>query len=102
MNKSTNLLISNVPADCPEDYVQQWVEARGYRIFKVKLVRDLVSGTSPSFAYVQLMDAAKLDEAARALDERHIGNHALRVKRVTPLPSFVRQGVAMNMPSMAN
>jgi len=48
----------------------------------VKIVRDLVSGTSPSFAHVQLMDSAKLDEAERTLDGDQMRGKAIRVRRV--------------------
>jgi len=65
MDKRANLLISNIPADCSEHYIKQRIEARGYRLFSVRLVRDLVTGTSPSFAHAQLMDSAKLNEAIR-------------------------------------
>ncbi len=60
-------------ANCPARTTEQvaGLEARGYRIFQVRLyVRDLVSGRPlPNFAYVQLMDeTAKPTKTARALD----------------------------------
>ena len=84
------LLFSNVPTTCSDDFLKDWIEARGYRTFGVRLIRDSVSGTSPSVAYVQLMDQSRLDEAARAMDEQILGNHALQVRRVVPLSSIVR------------
>jgi hypothetical protein len=76
MDKRTKLLVSNIPASCTESFLQRWVEARGYRVFKVNLIRDTISGTSPSFAYVQLMDESRLDEAARAFDGQCVfGSH---------------------------
>jgi len=90
MDKPTKLLISNVPANCPDDYLRQWIEARGYKTFSVKLVRDIVSGTSPSFAYVHLMDPAKLEQAGRALDQQTLWNHVLQVRLVVPMSAVVR------------
>lgn len=55
----TKLLLSNVPVNCGDEYLRQWVEARGYSVSNVKLITDVVSGTSPSFAYVQLMNSER-------------------------------------------
>ena len=72
MTVTSKLLIANVPIDCQEPYLRNWIEARRYRIFNVKMIRDAVSGTSPSFAHVQLMDGNKLGEAARSLNGRSL------------------------------
>ncbi len=90
MDKRTKLLISNIPAGCGESFLLRWVEACGYRVFKVNLIPDTISGASPSFAYVQLMDESRLDEAARALDGQVVSDHTLRVNRVVPLSAIVR------------
>ena len=95
MDKRTKLLISNIPASCAESLLLSWVEARGYRVFKVNLIRDTISGTSPSFAYVQLMDESRLDEAARTLDGQSVSDHTLRVNRVVPLSGIVRPAAWM-------
>jgi RNA recognition motif-containing protein len=95
MDKRTKLLISNIPASCTESFLLRWVEARGYRVFKVNLIRDVVSGTSPSFAYVQLMDESRLDEAARTLDGQCVSDHILRANRVVPLSAIVRPAAWM-------
>jgi len=47
----------------------------------LRLVRDYVSGTSPSFAYVQLMNPEKIEEAARALNGQTIGERKIQVVR---------------------
>jgi hypothetical protein len=72
-------LFSNVPFDCSEDLLRQWIEDQGYLVLGVTLVQDLVSGTSPSFARVQLTRAAQVDEAARTLDGQTLGERTLRV-----------------------
>jgi hypothetical protein len=79
----TKLLLSNVPVNCGDEYLRQWVEARGYSVSDVKLITDLVSGTSPAFAYVQLMNSGKTDEAIRALDGQTIQGHRLHAERVS-------------------
>jgi len=73
------LLFSNVPADCLDDYLWEWVEARGYRVSSLKLIRDQVSGTSPSFAHVQLMNVGKIEEAHRSLNGQDLQGRRVQV-----------------------
>src|SRR5437762_6815226 len=73
------LLFSNVPVDCRDEYLRLWVEARGYRVSSLRLIRDLVSGTSPSFAHVQLMTSGNVEEAVRALDGQELGGGKVHV-----------------------
>jgi len=73
------LLFSNVPVDCHDEYLRLWVEARGYRVFSLRLIRDQVSGTSPSFAHVQLMNCGKVEEAVRSLDGQELGGRKVKV-----------------------
>jgi hypothetical protein len=76
------LLFSNVPPGCQDDYLWAWVEARGYRVSTVKLIRDQVSGTSPSFAHVQLMNIGKTDEAERSLNGQDLQGCKIQVARI--------------------
>jgi hypothetical protein len=86
MTRRVELLIANVPIECDEDYLRQWIEARSYPAYRVILIRDIVSRTSPSFAHVQLMDQSRIHEAARALNGQLLMN---RNVQVTPLASKV-------------
>jgi RNA recognition motif-containing protein len=85
MEGKTRLLFSNVAVQCTQEYLKQWIEARDYKVLSVQLIQDVVSGTSPSFAYVQLMDAARLDEAARNLHGQSLLGRTVRVSEVVPL-----------------
>lgn len=76
------LLFSNVPADCHDDYLRAWVEARGYRVSSLKLIRDQVTGTSPSFAHVQLMNSGKIEEAQRSLDGQDLRGRKIQVAQL--------------------
>jgi RNA recognition motif-containing protein len=78
----TRLLFSNVPRDCSDDVLKQWIEDHGYAVSSVKLIRDVITGTSPSFAHVQLVNAAKIDEAERRLNGQILRGSRLRVGRV--------------------
>jgi hypothetical protein len=85
MEGKTRLLFSNVAVQCTPEYLKQWIEARQYEVSSVQLIRDMVSGTSPSFAYVQLIETAKLDEAARNLHDQPLLGLSVRVNQVVPL-----------------
>ena len=85
MDRKTRLLFSNVPVQCTEEYLKQWIEARNYKVHSIQLIQDIVSGTSPSFAYVQLIDPTKLNEAARNLHGQSLLDRAVRVSQVVPL-----------------
>ncbi len=81
----STLLLSNVPHDCSDDVLKQWVENRGYPVLAVKLIRDNVTGTSPSFAHVRLVNPATADEAERILDGQMLEGRQIQVGRVLRL-----------------
>jgi hypothetical protein len=89
MSHPGRLFLSNIPRRCSEEYLMKWIEARSYRVFKVSLVRDVISGTSSSFAYVQLMNESKLAEAARVLNGQNIDQQTISVETVASDPSAV-------------
>jgi hypothetical protein len=68
MSTRSRLLICNVPLNCQDGDLRSWIETRGYDVKELRIIRDLVSGTSPSFAQVELANAEKLDEAADELN----------------------------------
>ena len=76
------LLFSNIPFDCTADFLKEWIEERGFSVARVTLIRDAVSGTSPSFAHVQLTDVTKLDQAELLLDGQPLGGRMTQVSRV--------------------
>jgi RNA recognition motif-containing protein len=79
---ATALLFSNVPVECSDDVLSRWIEVRGYSVVSVRIIQDRVSGTSPSFAHVELASTTKLDEAVRALDGQKLQGRTLHVKRL--------------------
>src|SRR5437899_11072044 len=84
MDMTAKLLFSNVPFDCSDDLLSRWIEARGYAVLNVKVIRDVVSGTSPSFAHVQLAHTIKLDDATRDLDGQTLHGGKVHVRRLSP------------------
>jgi hypothetical protein len=91
MERKKRLLFSNVAVECSQEYLRQWTEARGYDVLAVQLIRDEVSGTSPSFAYVELADLGKIDEAASALHGSVLLGRSIRVCQVIPMQSALER-----------
>jgi RNA recognition motif-containing protein len=95
---TTRLLFSNVPFDCSDDLLREWIEDRGYPVLSVRLIRDVITGTSPSFAHVLLVNAAKLDEAERALNGQTLRGRTLHVSRVVRTSGAARsQSAGMSL-----
>jgi RNA recognition motif len=60
---SALLFFINVPYNCSDHELQEWIESSGIEIESIRLVRDLVAGVSPAFAYAVLRDQTRLEEA---------------------------------------
>ena len=75
-----NLLFANIPHSYNNDDLRVWIEKRGISVSGVKLVRDVVSGSSPSFASVELNSRID-DRAVEALNQQSLGANRLFVRR---------------------
>jgi hypothetical protein len=84
----TRLLLVNLPHDCSEREVQQWVESEGFAVQDLRVVRDLVAGVSPAFAYVTLNNEGELASAQKVLDGKTLRTRRLGVKRVHGGPTL--------------
>jgi len=84
----TRLLLANLPHDCSEREVQQWLESRGFTVKELRVVRDLVSGSTPGFAYVLLSDEGRHTSAQTDLDGKVLRNRRLVAKTVTSGPAL--------------
>jgi len=81
-DRVTRLLLLNVPVDCSEDIVKKWIEDRGYGVLSVRLIHDVISGTSPSFAHVHLRASCELDKAQQTLSGQILRGRVIDVRRV--------------------
>jgi hypothetical protein len=84
--RTNKLLISNVPVTCDGDHLRLWIEARGYRVADVRLIKDVVSGVAPSFAHIQLMNRTRTEEAMRTLNGQLLQGRTLRVTELIEQP----------------
>jgi RNA recognition motif-containing protein len=88
------ILISNVPRDIDEAELASWLQLSGSRIRKIRLIRDEVSLSSPSFAHVEVEEDSVPDLINR-LNGQVLRRHSIvvsesphsRVTRKSPLTS---------------
>jgi len=74
------LFFVNIPYNCSDRELQEWVEARGVEITSVRIVRDLVAGVQPAFGYVDLKPEADVEAAITALNGKRIRSQTVLVK----------------------
>ena len=74
------LFLSNIPYDCHDAELRQWIEMRGFRVESVRIVKDLVSGVSPSFAYIEVHDFDKDINAIQLLNGQSLRGRMIQVK----------------------
>ena len=77
---SSKLFLINIPYNCSDRELQDWVESRGIQTRSIRIVRDLVAGVSPAFGYVELKDASSLGEAILVLNGKRMRNQIVTVK----------------------
>jgi RNA recognition motif-containing protein len=73
------LFLVNVPHNCSDDELTQWVQSSGIGVKKVRVIRDLVAGVSPSFAYVEIEEKVPVADAVRKLNGQNIRERTIIV-----------------------
>jgi hypothetical protein len=54
----TRLFFTNIPCDCQDAELRGWIEAQGFDVDSVRVIRDMIAGVSPAFGYVSLRNTA--------------------------------------------
>jgi len=75
-----NLLLVNLPYNASDREIREWIESRGIGTKSIRVVRDLVTGASPSFGHVELKSNIVLKEAIVVLDGKRMRNQTIRAK----------------------
>jgi len=78
--KMSKLFFVNIPYNCTDRELQEWVESRGFETRSIRIVRDLVAGVSPAFGYVELRDDTQIHEAINILNGKKMRNQTILVK----------------------
>jgi RNA recognition motif-containing protein len=76
----SKLFFVNIPYNCSDRELQEWVESRGIETRSIRIVRDLVAGVSPAFGYVELKDESRVQEAIDILNGKRMRNQTILVK----------------------
>ena len=79
----SQLLFANIPYNCSDRELKEWIELRGIPTKSIRIIRDLVAGVSPAFAYADLKDRSRLDEAVSLLNGQKLRNQAIQVKQTS-------------------
>ena len=74
------LFLTNIPHDCSERQLQEWIESRGIETSGIRVIRDMVAGVSPSFGYVELKDKSRVRDAVSILNGKQIGSRTIQVQ----------------------
>src|SRR6266487_970071 len=78
--KMSKLFLINIPYNCSDRELQDWVESSGIQTRSIRIVRDLVTGVSPAFGYVELRDDTQTHEAISILNGKKMRNQTILVK----------------------
>src|SRR3989442_3348188 len=62
------LYIGNLPHVTAEPELQTWVEQNGFKVESVQVIRDLDTGASRGFAFIELPEVRNAQEAVDALN----------------------------------
>ena len=74
------LYFINVPYNCSDKELQEWIESRGIATKSIRMIRDLVAHVSPAFAYVELEDESRARDAISILNGKQLRNQFIQVK----------------------
>jgi RNA recognition motif-containing protein len=80
------LYIGNIPHMTVEHELQSWVEQHGLKVESVQVIRDLETGASRGFAFVELPEVLNAQEAVDALNGQTMEGNSLRVSEARPIP----------------
>jgi RNA recognition motif-containing protein len=76
----SKLFFVNIPYNCTDRELQEFVESRGIPTRSIRIVRDLVAGVSPAFGYVELKDDTQIKEAISILNGKKMRMQTIAVK----------------------
>ena len=77
------LFFTNLPYNCLDRELKEWMESRGIETESIRIIRDLVAGVSPAFAYADLKDPLRLAQAVAVLNGKKMRNQVIIVKQAS-------------------
>jgi hypothetical protein len=87
----SQLFFTNIPYNCSDREFREWIESRGVEVESIRIIRDLVAGVSPAFAYANVKDDTRLVEAVSVLNGKRIRDRVVTVKQMPERPADSRE-----------
>jgi len=71
------LYLLDLPDNCTEQELKEWMESRGVHISNLRIIRDLLTGVSPCFACLEIETVSEMTEPmtllrAQALQDKRL------------------------------
>ena len=82
------LFITNLPQDCSDTELQQWLETRGLQAEWLKVVHDWIQDSQSAFAYVIIEETPKVQQQMRLIDGDTLNGRIISVRK-TPFQACV-------------
>ncbi|OOP54924.1 MAG: RNA-binding protein [Candidatus Brocadia carolinensis] len=86
-----NIFVGNLSHDVTDNDLQQAFEAFG-KVKSVKIIKDLFSGESKGFGFVEMQARAEAQSAITGLNGKDLKGRALNVNEARPRPEGGRGG----------
>jgi len=80
------IFLTNLPHDCSDPELREWVESRGIEVKSTRIILDLETGVAPAFGYIEIVDAARVKAGAAVLNGKRLRNNAVMAKPVQVVP----------------
>lgn len=73
------IFIGNLPFSATESTLEAFIREFGLEVAEVKVIRDMTTGRSRGFGFVQLADGQNVEDAIALLNGKAMEGRALRV-----------------------
>ena len=75
----SQLFLSNVPWNCEESEVQQWIESEEFPVYSVHIIRDPAASALSAVACVTLRDNSLCKKAVLVLNGQKLKDRTVKV-----------------------
>ena len=76
------IFLTNLPHDCSDRELREWVESRGIEVRSTRIILDLETGVAPAFGYVEIQNAEFVKAGAASLNGRKLRTNTVMAKPV--------------------
>ena len=76
------IFLTNLPHDCSDLELREWVESRGIEVRSTRIILDLETGVAPAFGYVEIQNAEFVKAGATSLNGRKLRTNTVMAKPV--------------------